>query len=530
MVSDKIKNPPDYKEKWIQSINYFFKNRLFLVATIIVSVLSYGFTLTNYSIGTDDTAFSRYFVDTELLSQRRFSGYLLHKFTGIFEFAPFWLDFLSLVLLFVTAVFLCALIKTSSKDKYSDASYIAFTCVFLSFPLINQMFIYMSATFLLSPGYFLTVVALIFAHEAFLGSKKTIHMIFAVISMIFAVGFYESFAVVYLVIATILVILNVINRTEKKGNIKFAAILLFKFLIILALGVVLNRIIASLILVVFNISPSKYSATSIKWGRNGSNYLNYIKTFYWVIRKTAVNFIEGVRYDTHKLFNLIPFVSAAILGVCVAIKTKKITVFFLFMIMLSSAFALPIVIGSEIDDRCHQEFAVIAGFSALVFISLFNKTIVKRFAVALIAILVLAQSRTLSQWFVNDYKRYQQDISVVNEIGFYLTRNYDVENKPVVFIGLPEGKYENLQSWGTNTGASFFTWSQHHTDMFDDSHFETYNFFDYHGYVFKRVDKPFRTKISNETHEQMTSWPKDGSVIERDDCIVVKLGPKKSNL
>ena len=47
------------KEEYKKSINYFFKNKAFIITIILITVLSFGFTITNSSVGMDDTAFDR---------------------------------------------------------------------------------------------------------------------------------------------------------------------------------------------------------------------------------------------------------------------------------------------------------------------------------------------------------------------------------------------------------------------------------------------------------------------------------------
>lgn len=46
----------EYKEQ----IKYFILNKKYMIAIIIIGILSYGFTITHYSIGIDDLCFDRY--------------------------------------------------------------------------------------------------------------------------------------------------------------------------------------------------------------------------------------------------------------------------------------------------------------------------------------------------------------------------------------------------------------------------------------------------------------------------------------
>ena len=105
----------------------FKTNKLMIVILIVVLVLSYGFTITNYSMGIDDTALERYVDDKELLAQGRVSGPLLHKILGIYKFAPFWLDTLAVICLFFAVILWCAVLRKASNGKLNRAAYITFS-------------------------------------------------------------------------------------------------------------------------------------------------------------------------------------------------------------------------------------------------------------------------------------------------------------------------------------------------------------------------------------------------------------------
>ena len=62
------------REEYKKSVNYFLKNKVFIVAVILITVLSFGFTITNSSIGMDDTAFDRYYQGKEMLAKGRWGS------------------------------------------------------------------------------------------------------------------------------------------------------------------------------------------------------------------------------------------------------------------------------------------------------------------------------------------------------------------------------------------------------------------------------------------------------------------------
>ena len=54
------------KEDYKKTIKYFCESKIFVIAIILVTILSFGFTITNSSVGMDDTAFDRYYDGKEM--------------------------------------------------------------------------------------------------------------------------------------------------------------------------------------------------------------------------------------------------------------------------------------------------------------------------------------------------------------------------------------------------------------------------------------------------------------------------------
>ena len=129
------------KKEYKNVVKSFLNNKVFIVAVILVTVLSFGFTITHPSVGMDDTAFDRYYQGKEMLSIGRWGSYLVYQILDITEFVPFWIDFIASFIIMVTAVLWCVFLKKNLGDKLSDTAYIIFATVFISFPVINEIFI-----------------------------------------------------------------------------------------------------------------------------------------------------------------------------------------------------------------------------------------------------------------------------------------------------------------------------------------------------------------------------------------------------
>ena len=132
----------ELKEKYKNATKYFLENRMFIVIIILVTILSFGFTITNSSVGMDETAFDRYYQDKEMLESGRWGSYLIYSVLGIIEFTPFWVDFLVTTIIVIIALMWCTFLKKNLEGKLTLGAYIVFATVFISFPMINECYIF----------------------------------------------------------------------------------------------------------------------------------------------------------------------------------------------------------------------------------------------------------------------------------------------------------------------------------------------------------------------------------------------------
>ena len=131
-----------------------------------------------------------------------------------------------------------------------------------------------------------------------------------------------------------------------------------------------------------------------------------------------------------------------------------------------------------------------------------------------IFILVLLQTKTLNQLFYNDYMRYQKDLSIANELIYDLEKSYDT-SKPLVIMGTP---YKGRGDYGAQSNSlSVLWWGK---KAFNDNGAEFIKFLNSLGYDYKRPDDEQYEKGKIEA-ETMSRYPKDGSIKELEDCIVI---------
>ena len=129
----------EYKE----NIKYFITKKTYIITIIMLTILCYGFYITNFSVGVDDFSQDRYVTGTYLLSQGRWGNVLLARLLNFTTFVPFWTEFIATIFLVFTAILLSAFIRKEighivDKTVY----YVLFSGILISYPVIHHIFLY----------------------------------------------------------------------------------------------------------------------------------------------------------------------------------------------------------------------------------------------------------------------------------------------------------------------------------------------------------------------------------------------------
>lgn len=121
---------------------HFQQNRLYMGILLLTAVCAYGYKVTNATIGIDDTPSLYYFEEGLIAIVGRWVLFLLNKVVSLAEFVPFVTDFAAVVILVLAAVVWSALFYSVLGEKVPTAGYAFFGAVFLSSPLISEVFTY----------------------------------------------------------------------------------------------------------------------------------------------------------------------------------------------------------------------------------------------------------------------------------------------------------------------------------------------------------------------------------------------------
>lgn len=493
------------KEDYKIATKYFLKNKLFIVTIILVTILSFGFTITNPSVGMDETAFDRYYQNKEMLESGRWGSYLLYSGLGIIEFIPFWIDFLVATIIAFIAVMWCIFLKKNLQEKLSIGAYLVFATIFISFPIINESYIFSNSSLAVMLGTFFASLGIMLFYENYNNIHKK--MIYLLISIILAVAFsmYEACGQIMLVSICITTLLMLYTNKDKKIKeiFKYA----FCALGILIAGVILDEIIVKLIYMA-GVRASNEADKEISWGKYG------IVESFQLIMINIVNAMRNTKYFPVLIFDTFSGIGLAI-SILQSDKKKNWMILIIFIAMFLSNFAISMLqLDSVLYRTCTSWGLFVAVIVMVAYRFLSEYKITQILAIIVISILVLQQTKTLNQLFYNDYMRYQKDLHIAYELIYDLEKDYDT-SKPLVIMGTP---YKGRGDYGAQSNSlSVLWWGK---KAFNDNGREFIKFLNSLGYDFKVPTDEEYEKGKIEA-EKMGNYPKAGSIKELEDCIVI---------
>lgn len=414
-----------------EEIEFFVKKIEYIIPLIITAILSFGFVITHYSVNIDTLSAERYYREGELLAQHRYGGVLLDKIFGVMEFNPFFVDCLAVIFLILASIIFCLLFKKISNNKINIITYTVFSCLFVSYPLINEIFVYTPMSLGICFSFFIIAIVLNLLYE-YRKDRKNIKLGITTLLMCLIMSIYESSASVYLCGIFIIEILDYIyNDNNKKILNTIKDLILMILPLILAL--IINVIISNMILSICNINESENAAKEIMYKELGviGGIKNLIKTMFY---SYGINGLFYLPITVMQMACIIIFV----MGIVYGINKKNITIFVLFMGSICSIFSLSIIQGDAAPYRTCQVFQLFIAFAFMIMvqyvINVGRNKMIKNIFIFLSFLIVFYQAKDLNKYFYINYVRYEQEKISLISIAERLKNECDIEDKSVIFI------------------------------------------------------------------------------------------------
>ncbi|MBC3796019.1 hypothetical protein GH807_02995 [Acetobacterium tundrae] len=528
-----------------ENVKYFLNSKWVMIPLLLVTIMSYGFTLTHPSMSVDDTAMDYYYRQNELLRQGRFFQVFIDKILGIYNFRPFVLDFLAILCLVAAAVLWCSLFKKVTGDKLKLIVYMFFACFFVSYPLITEIFIYMGSDFEIGLGHAMIPFILFILLTDTKKLNKPGPYILASFLIALTLSLYESFAVVYLFgIFAILILRFLYSDDSRKFKDVFSRGVYF--VIPLIIGIVFRFLIDMSLRIVLQLGTSINASKEIHWDQG------FMENLPKLFKGVTLSFFYNALVYLPITILLITIGATLVLMFWQGFKYRSLTIAALYLGSIVSLFSLTIFQGIETPYRACSVFSV---FTAFVFMLLLQfveegkfRIEIKRAFVVVLCIVLIWQLNDINKWFYVDYMRYEEEVNVVNQVATEIRSNYDLD-KPVVFLGdyklsdninqytsaektslagklymnltgiVPDGKY--AYKYVQSNGDSFLDWAVGWN--FENNVSEAHKFFKDLGYDFKADNYTMREEALPLAKDK-PQWPKNGSIFETDEFIVVNFG------
>lgn len=516
-----------------QGFKKFLLNPMYIFPVLISTILCYAYYLTHETVTIDSLSSDRYYHGL-LVAQGRLTATIIENYLG-FEHLPIAVENIIGLICFILGATVFCIIFDKAKPQSNVLPYTFSTCLYITFPLMNEYFMFKGSVLTTGGSILLVSFALYFA----LKIKNLIaSILISSIFIFFAYSWYESFILVYIGAVFLLLILLADGQKSQK-ELFFNGFWLAPTLF---LGFSLEEIISNAIINLCNITQDNNNAVGTAWLSSSAT----LKSFFYDFIYSFVS----------KIFCYAPFtilfIFLAVAFVLMILQTKStkkpILIFFYFGLALT-VFFLSIYRGAESAYRTEQGIPFyISAITLLLSSKIINsngKKTLKIIASLSLVIILTVQICSSNYWYHVNVLRDKEEKQVVCNIAKDLEK-YD-KNKPVIFIGYYQlsnnikDKYavkkdslagkiidytsKKAEKPYTYTDcqtsiSSYISWSIY---SFSSANVELKKFFNSCGYDFK-LGTNEQFKEATKKYINIPSYNDSGYILDAGDYIVVKVG------
>lgn len=568
MLADEktAENDGERMNKWCKDFREFYRDKRYVMLLALVAVCAYGFMVTHSTVGIDDTPYDYYFEEGLVAIVGRWVMFLLNKVVHVADYAPFLTDFVGVLILMVAVTVWAVLFKSVWKDSVADYGYLFFAAIFLSCPLISEVYTYYLHNGI-AIGYLCCGISLCCFREGLLrldaqeGNKRFPGwqagkaFIGAAIGMWIAMGCYESFMIVWLQGVCLLLLSERFAGVRRRvfHSLCIAAV-------IAVLGMVMRSLMINLVTAVFGLEYLKDDAVQRSIGELAGWIFEpgAMSELAMLLKRMFVMYgVFAYAYYPIKIF-LWAAVIIGVFGIWRAITRKDIWTVLLAVGGLAVPLLLVVIEGKATYYRSAQFLPLVCGYGALLVIYAVNNlkrtkvmTVARGVCVFGLCCVLWNQCVDMNRWFYVDYMKYESAKELAGRIYSELEKNYDT-SKPVVFSGVYEEPVGIIGDAYVAIGSETFFKMKRITDMVDEHLLEKFyrsygvwvaqtpalsvidwarnafettdemvHFFAMHGYeICPMRDSAIYEEAENYAVD-LPSFPQEGSIVDRGEYIIV---------
>ncbi len=559
-------------EKIKRDFETVYKSKVYFLLLAFAAACGYGFKVVHPVMGIDDTPYAYYFEEGLAAVVGRWVLFVLNKFISLSEFAPFVTDFAAVVILMLAVTVWGLLFYAVFGEKIPKYGYWFFSCIFLSCPLIAEVFTYYLHNGI-AIGYLCSGVSLYLLlggwNDLASGRRRQAfgRLGLSAAALVAAMGCYESFMIVWLTGVLLLLLSERIAGVRRGvfGSLCTAAA-------VAVCSMALRTVVLELVGAVFRLGALQEEAVH----RSVLELAEWIfapgarAEFAMVLKRLFVMYgVFAYAYYPIKIFVL-----AALVIVCYSlwrcIRQKDIWILLLAAGSFIAAFLLAAVEGRATLYRSAQFLPLICGYGVLAascaVAGLSRKLRAggdrrrlreglarcSRFVFVFLCVVVLwNQCTELNKWFYVDYRKYEYAREYMLRVADELERGFDTA-KPVIFTGewenprgivgdayvayssetfykmkritdlvdehLLEKFYRGYGVWVAQTPSlSVVSWGKYAFDTDE----ELIRFLSLHGHELKPLLDTSLYEGAEQYALELPSFPREGSIVDMGDYIIV---------
>ena len=550
---------------------------------LLTAVCAYGYKVTNATIGIDDTPSLYYFEEGLIAIVGRWVLFLLNKVVTLAEFVPFVTDFAAVVLLVVAATVWSALFYSVLGEKIPVAGYAFFAAVFISSPLISEVFTYFLHNGI-AIGYLCCGISLCCVRE-WQSSRRKMQknsgfrervkclalpkIAAAAVFLWIAMGCYESFMILWLAGLMLLLLTERIALGRQEKDV-------FATLVAGAVTTLLAIVLRSLMIVAVT------KAFHLEYLQGEAVQRSVTEMLGWMLQPGAFSELAMILKRTFVLYGVFAYAYLPIrifaLSACVVtvvtlvrvIRGRDLWALVLLPAAYLAAFSLLFVEGKATLYRSAQFLPVFCGYGALLLVygiwqltgnsaKKAKKAPGRKFAAGVrgLTLLVLAvilwnQCMDMTRWFYIDKKKYDEAVKTVDQIAMDLEKGFDT-SKPVIFTGNYEIPYSIIQDAYVSYSSPIYYKMKRLTDRIDPDLLDKYNrgskgvwvaqtpalsvidwgryafdsdaelvkFFEMHGHKLVALEDISLYEEAEKESLNLPEYPREGYIVDKGDYIIV---------
>lgn len=496
---------------WNGMLHKLCGNRLYMGILLLTAVCAYGYKVTNVTIGIDDTPSLYYFEEGLIAIVGRWVLFLLNKVISLAEFVPFVTDFAAVLLLIAAAIVWSALFYSVFGEKIPMTGYAYFAAVFVSCPLISEVFTYFLHNGI-AIGYLSCAVSLCCMREWQNSMRKprkgsglwekpdcpaVTKLAAAAVFLWIAMGCYESFMILWLA-GLLLLLLSERIRLGTERTARAGERGVFGTLAGGALAALAAVLLRSLMIVVLT------KAFHLEYLQGEAVQRSVTEMLGWMVQTGAFGELIMILKRTFVLYGVFAYaylpirifvLSAVVITVVTLVRVirgRDLWALILLPTAYLAAFSLLFIEGKATLYRSAQFLPVFCGYGVLLFVYAVWKVTawwerktqksqnsricrgVRGIAILVLAVIVWNQCMDMTKWFYIDKQKYDAAVQTVDQIALDLERDFDT-SKPVIFTGNYEIPYSIVKDAYVSYGDSKYYKMKRLTDLIDPDLLDKYN-------------------------------------------------------